>query len=128
MAERRPPGALESSVVRILWDADRPLSAAEVCRAFPGGGARPALTTVLTVLQRLETKRRVTRSVSADGTFVFAARESESGHVADTMLAALLATQDRSAVLLRFAGSLDAEDVDVLRRALGEQDDQGTAE
>jgi predicted transcriptional regulator len=119
---------LESSVVRILWDADHPLSATEVCRAFPGSGPRPALTTVLTVLQRLETKRRVTRTVSADGTFVFAARESESGHVAETMLAALLATQDRSAVLLRFAGSLDAEDVDVLRRALGEQDDPGTAE
>jgi predicted transcriptional regulator len=128
VAERRPPGALESSVVRILWDADHPLSAAGVCRAFPGGGARPAITTVLTVLQRLEAKRRVTRSVSSGGTLVFTARESESGHVAETMLAALLATQDRSAVLLRFAGSLDAGDVDVLRRALGEQDSPGTAE
>lgn len=114
-------------MIRILWDAALPLSAAEVRKAFPeaGPGPRPALTTVLTVLQRLEAKRRVTRSVSADGTLAFAARQSESGQAADAMLATLLATGDRSAVLLRFAGSLDAEDVEVLRRALGESDDQG---
>jgi predicted transcriptional regulator len=128
MAERRPPGALESSVVRILWAADGPLSAADVSRAFPATEPRPALTTVLTVLQRLEVKGRIIRSVSSDGTLVFAARESESGHVAEAMLTALLATQDRNAVLMRFAGSLAAEDVDVLRRALGEQDSPGTAE
>ncbi|HEY6794591.1 MAG TPA: BlaI/MecI/CopY family transcriptional regulator [Kineosporiaceae bacterium] len=127
MVERRRPGALESSVIRILWDAGRPLSATEVHRAFPPAGA-PAFTTVLTVLQRLEAKQRVTRSVSDNGTLVFAARQSESGHAAETMLAALLATQDRSAALLRFAGSLEAEDVDVLRRALGEADGPGTPE
>lgn len=116
MAGRRRPGALEAGVIRILWDAGRPLSAAEVRRAF--GADAPAFTTVLTVLQRLAAKRRVVRSVSDDGTLAFAARQSESGHAAETMLAALLASQDRGAVLLRFAGGLDAEDVDVLRRAL----------
>ncbi len=49
---------------------------------------------------------------------VFAATQSESGYASDAMLTALLKSSDRDAVLLQFAGNLDARDVDLLRRAL----------
>jgi len=102
--------------MRALWDAGRPLSAAEVRAAVPADA--PALTTVLTVLQRLHAKHRVERGLSPEGTLTFRAADSESGHTAATMLAALLTAQDRSEALLRFAGTLDEQDVALLRRAL----------
>ncbi len=120
VVERRSSGALEAAVMRLLWDADGPLTARELQSRFAAQPAPPALTTVLTVLERLRTKHRVRRIESTDGRLTFAAAQSESRHAAETMAAALLAASDRSAALLRFAGALDQTDLELLRRAVGQ--------
>jgi predicted transcriptional regulator len=125
MAHRRSRGALEQAVLRVLWDEGGPMSARQIRDRIAGdpaaaGGAAsgvPALTTVLTVLDRLRAKHLVTKDAAAGG-FVFATVSSESGFAADAMVTALLAATDRDAALLRFARRLDGRDLEVLRQAL----------
>ncbi len=118
MGQRRSPGALESAVLRALWAAGAPLTAQEIrTRIADDSPTMPALTTVLTVLDRLRIKQLVTKTAAAGG-HVFAAASSESGFTADAMVAALLAAADRDAALLRFARRLEGRDLQVLRRAL----------
>lgn len=118
MSERRTRGELESAVLHALWDAREPLSAREILGRFGESEGVPALTTVLTVLDRLRAKGRVAKTASPGGGVLFEATESESRYTADAMLAALVGAADRSAALLRFAGDLDERDIAVLRRAL----------
>lgn len=125
MSERRTRGELESAVLRALWDAPAPLSAREILGRFGESEGVPALTTVLTVLDRLRAKGRVSKTASPGGGVLFEATESESRYAADAMLAALVGTADRSAALLRFAGDLDERDVAVLRRALASGEEPG---
>lgn len=116
---RRSRGELESRVMHILWDAGQALSAREILDRFPDVEAVPALTTTLTVLDRLGKKGTVLKSPARAGGFVFAAAVSEPESTAETMVSALLSSHDRSAALLSFAGELDERDVELLRRALG---------
>jgi predicted transcriptional regulator len=115
---RRNRGELETSVLRILWGADGPLSARQIMDQFPDGSA-PVLTTMLTVLDRLVKKTTVTKTPNGSNGFVFAASAPESSFTADAMVSALSASSDRGAALLRFAGELDTHDVELLRKALG---------
>jgi predicted transcriptional regulator len=105
-------------VLRILWSHDGALSAREVVSGFPDRDAAPALTTVLTVLDRLAKKGSVTRWESGPRGAVFSASTLESAFTAEAMVSALAVSSDRNAALLRFAGELDARDIDVLRRAI----------
>jgi predicted transcriptional regulator len=115
---------LEAAVLRILWQAERPLTAREIQAGFDQGGRVPAITTVLTVLDRLRVKQLVSKS-SAEGGFVFSAARSQSGYVVDAMMAALATAEDRSPALLQFAATLDPRDLQTLRRALGVGDVPG---
>lgn len=117
MTIRRAPGSLETEVLRRLWDAESPLSSRQLRESFPDD-ARPALTTVLTVLSRLEAKRLVGRQDAVGGS-TFAASRPEAEQVAGSMNSLLQRVSDREAVLAQFAGSLDEQDTDALRRALG---------
>ncbi len=99
-----------------LWRADGPLTSAEVRDAFPEAH-RPALTTILTVLSRLEDKERVIREPHASGA-TFAPAAAESADAAESMAHVLDGVADRQAALARFAGALAPEDVAALRRAL----------
>jgi len=127
MPQRRSRGALEAAVLEMLWAAGRPLSARELRERFAEGlggdpavdGETPALTTVLTVLERLQGKGLVLRTRSEDGRAMFSAARSQSGLAADAMVAALKAATDRDTVLLRFARRLDEHELDLLRKALG---------
>jgi len=111
----RDRGQLEADVMRQLWDADRPRTAKEIQAGF--GADAPAITTLLTVLDRLRRKGLVNRS-DARTNITFSAAQSESDRVVESMLQSLQETGDRQAVLLRFAGDLDSSDAEVLRRAL----------
>lgn len=122
MAERRERGALESVVLRELWRADRALSARDIIDRLDAETHVPALTTVLTVLDRLRAKGRVLKSESPGGGALFEPAESESSSAASAMLAALVNSSDRNAALLRFAGDLDQRDLATLRTALGNDD------
>lgn len=108
-------GELERAVVQVLWDAEAPLTARQVAELLPG--RELAVTTVLTVLSRLERKGVVRRS--RDGrAHSYEPVASRSEHTAALMQQALETSGDRDAALARFVGTVTPEDADALRRAL----------
>lgn len=111
----RDRGQLEADVMHLLWAADGPQTAKQLQSGF--GADAPAVTTLLTVLERLGRKGLVRRS-AARTNITFTAARSESDHAVESMINSLQATEDREAVLLRFAGDLDSDDAELLRRAL----------
>lgn len=117
----RAKGELRTAVLRILWAADEPLTAKQIRAAFPETDGIPAITTLLTVLDRLGATGLVDRAPSASGESVFSAASAESQFTADAMIAALLNADDSSAALMRFAGELDEGHLEILRKALGER-------
>jgi predicted transcriptional regulator len=113
----RPRGQLEQAVLEALWSAgDAGLTARQILESFPE--PRPALTTVLTVLERLGKKDAVVRDEHADAPLTFRAVRSRADHAAGLMQTALAGSSDRAAALLQFTGSLAEDDLDALRRAL----------
>jgi predicted transcriptional regulator len=115
----RAKGELRTAVLRILWAADRPLTAKEIRAAFDPDETMPAITTLLTVLDRLGGSGLVDRAPTDIGESVFSASAPESEYTADAMLSALMNADDTSAALLRFAGELDDGHLEILRSALG---------
>jgi predicted transcriptional regulator len=114
----RAKGELRTAVLRILWAADRPLTAKEIRASFGPDETVPAITTLLTVLERLGSSGLVERAPSSIGESVFSAPAPESEYTADAMLSALMNADDTSAALLRFAGELDDGHLEILRSAL----------
>ncbi|RCK68449.1 transcriptional regulator [Desertihabitans brevis] len=115
-ARRRARGELETAVLRTLWQSEQPLTAQELLPRLPG--ATPALTTVLTALERLRVKGEVVRVGEGTRGVRFRPARSESEYTGEAMLATLADSSDRTAALLKFAGSLDPQDVAALRDAL----------
>ena len=113
-------GELERAVLGVLWSAPGPVSAREVLTTLSQedqGGRRLAVTTVLTVLDRLRRKGLARRE--RDGrAHRYEAAISREAYVADLMMEALGQAPDRGAALNRFLGSVTATDADHLRRAL----------
>jgi predicted transcriptional regulator len=114
----RAKGELRTAVLRILWAADQPLTAKEIRAAFGPDETMPAITTLLTVLDRLGSSGLVDRAPTDIGESVFSASAPESEYTADAMLSALMNADDTSAALLRFAGELDDGHLEILRSAL----------
>jgi predicted transcriptional regulator len=107
-------------VLSRLREAPEPLTGRQVWASCTVDGAShgPARTTVLTVLARLEHKGVIRR---LDGDPVrFEAVRAESEAVAAQMQTLLERASDRHAVLLQFAGLLDAEDLAALAQDPGE--------
>jgi predicted transcriptional regulator len=115
-------GQLERGVLQVLWDAPGPASARDVLAALTRRDPAQrelAVTTVLTVLDRLRRKGLVRRE--RDGrAHLYQASVSREDYVADLMLEALGQAPDRSAALTRFLGGVSPADTDHLRRTLGE--------
>ena len=101
-----------------LWadDAASGLTARQILDTFPE--PHPALTTVLTVLERLGKKGAVVREERHDAPLAFRAVYSRADHAASLMRSALAATTDREAALPQFTGSLASDDLDAVRRAV----------
>jgi predicted transcriptional regulator len=112
----RARGELEGSIMRILRDSSAPMSAKDVQAAMDG--QVPAYTTVMTALDRLHKKGEVIRSGDSPRKIRFEATRSEQEHASQAMVTALGGASDRTATLLRFAGTLDDDDLDALRRAI----------
>jgi predicted transcriptional regulator len=117
-------GLLERSVMQALWDADAPLSAYDVLPLVSGGGGtkRLAVTTVLTVLSRLE-KKGFVRADRTARPHHYVATASRADHVAELLHEALGESADRHAVLERFVGGVSAADAAVLRDLLARRSD-----
>ncbi|SNQ48440.1 putative transcriptional regulator [Frankia canadensis] len=114
-------GDLERSVMDVLWSSDAWsidgwLTAREVAARLDHERDL-AYTTVLTVLERLERKGFVRRQRAARA-HRYAAADSREAVVAEAMMEALGTADDRGSALVRFVGSVSAEEAEILRRAL----------
>jgi predicted transcriptional regulator len=112
--ERRPAGALESSVLAALWAAGEPQTAAQIRAAIPQPLAR---TTVATLLARLYDKGAIGRNAGGRG-FAYFPVEDSHGLTARRMHRELDQDADRGVVLARFVKGLNPDDEAELRRLL----------
>lgn len=108
-------GELERNVMNAIWVHDDGLSAAELRDVL--SGRELALTTVHTVLTRLEKKGFVTRDRSIRPHRYLAVSTRED-HVAELMSEVLSQAPDRQAVLARFLGTVSEADTKTLRNLL----------
>jgi predicted transcriptional regulator len=117
VVRRRPDGALEMEVLKVLWRATSPMSPGEVRDAL---GGELAYTTVTTVLTRLHDKQLVRRSARGRA-FEYGPAVTESELTARRMDEALSSTDDRAGALSGFVGKLSKRDIAMLRLAMGDQ-------
>ncbi|HEY4616145.1 MAG TPA: BlaI/MecI/CopY family transcriptional regulator [Citricoccus sp.] len=108
-------GDLERSVMDLLWDRPGPHTANEVRDAL---GGELAVTTVLTVLSRLEKKGLVLRD-GGRRPHRYAAASSREDHTVGLLNEVLGSVPDRQAVLARFLGGIDPDEAAAVRRLLG---------
>ena len=108
-------GELERAVLEALWDRRDGATAREVLAALPDRDL--AVTTVLTVLDRLGRKGMVHRERQGRAHLYRAATTREE-YVADLMLDALGQAPDRDAALTRFLGGVTDTDTAHLRQVL----------
>ncbi|AWB86626.1 BlaI/MecI/CopY family transcriptional regulator [Mycetocola zhujimingii] len=113
-------GELERSVMDVLWSTDGSLSANDLRDSLDSGlGAREvAVTTVLTVLSRLENKGFVERDRSTRP-HLYRSVTSRAEHTADLMHEVLGTANDREAALARFVGQVSPQEAETLRALLG---------
>lgn len=110
-------GELERSVMDVLWASENPLSANDL-RDRLDGAKEVAVTTVLTVLSRLENKDFVERDRSTRP-HLYRSVTTRAEHTADLMHEVLGAAPDREAALARFIGQVSPEEAETLRTLLG---------
>lgn len=107
-------GELERSVMTLLWDSGEHLSANEVCEQLEED---LAVTTVLTVLSRLEKKTMVQRE-RRSRPHRYSATASREEHTVEMLNEVLGTAPDREAVLARFIGGVSEAEAASLRRIL----------
>lgn len=108
-------GELERAVMDVLWGAPGPCTARDVRDALAERAL--AMTTVLTVLGRLERKGLVSRT--RDGrAHRYHASATREDHIAALMRDALDGAPDRGAVLVRFLGAMPPEEQETIRDLL----------
>jgi predicted transcriptional regulator len=115
-------GELERSIMDALWASENPLSATELQEtleelARDTSGKQLAVTTVLTVLSRLEHKGLVVRDRTVRP-HLYRASSSQADHTAELMHEILGSSTDRSEVLARFLGQVSPEEAAALRGLL----------
>ncbi|WP_410596077.1 BlaI/MecI/CopY family transcriptional regulator [Amycolatopsis sp. lyj-23] len=113
-AMRRAPGTLEAEVLAVLWNAEEPLSPADVQAQLEDD---LAYTTVVTILTRLHDKGVAMREKHGRS-FRYHAVDDEAGLAARKMTKVLDGEPDRGSVLARFVTQLSETDEEVLRALL----------
>ncbi|MFT4148254.1 MAG: BlaI/MecI/CopY family transcriptional regulator [Micrococcaceae bacterium] len=111
-------GNLEKNIMDILWDSQNPVSAKELLEEINKDYSKKlAITTVLTVLSRLESKNLVIRNRAARP-HLYSPSASRSDHTAQLIHQVLNDSQDRAAVLTHFVGNVSSEEAVLLRKLL----------
>ena len=108
-------GELERAVMSVLWEMPDGATARDVLSALPG--PELAVTTVLTVLDRLQKKNLVRRDRDGRAHRYYPMR-SRAEFLSDLMVQALDSSDDRGAVLARFIGTMPEDDTATLRALL----------
>jgi predicted transcriptional regulator len=103
---RRADGALETDVLRALWNIDRPASPSDVIEDMC---TNLAYTSIATILGRLCDKGLATRKRSGRA-YKYEAASSEADLTAQRLRAILHAASDRQSALAGFAEALDPAD------------------
>ena len=112
-------GELERTIMEVLWASPDGLPVADVRERVNAERAQPAaLTTVLTVLSRLESKKLI-ETDRRERPRRYRAIDDHASHTAQLMHDVLGSAQDREAALARFLDTVPRSDVDTLRRLLG---------
>ena len=111
---RRPDGALENDVLRVLWAADGPLLPGEINDRLDAGYA---YTSIATILTRLQAKGLVTRN-AAGRAFAYSAAVDEPELAVQRISELLDSTSDRTQVLSRFIGGLSDREAKAIRALL----------
>ncbi|WDF34591.1 BlaI/MecI/CopY family transcriptional regulator [Arthrobacter agilis] len=116
-------GDLERTVMDLLWATPEAMTANALRDAIaeaPSGevGRELAVTTVLTVLSRLEKKGLVERERDSRP-HRYTSVTSREDHTAELMHEVLVTAPDREAVLARFIGSVSEAEAKTLRKLLG---------
>ncbi|MEV4149335.1 BlaI/MecI/CopY family transcriptional regulator [Amycolatopsis sp. NPDC049691] len=109
-------GELEASVMDVLWDAAEPLRVRQVLDEL-NRHRNLAYTTVLTVLDNLHRKGRVTRELE-NRAYRYRPVTTRAEATARSLREVLDSVDDRESVLLHFVSTVTEEESDVLRRAL----------
>lgn len=110
-------GDLELQVMEVLWGTDHALSVREVLAELTRDRDL-AYTTVMTVLDRLSKKGRVTRELDGRAWF-YRPAESRATLMAAEMVAALTGTpEQRRDALREFAAALSPEDARIMCEVL----------
>lgn len=113
-------GELEAIVMGRLWSSPEPMSVREMREAIADRRAL-AYTTVMTVLDNLHTKGRVTREMEGRA-YRYRAAESRDAYSADLMREALDSSGNRASAFLHFVDAIEPEEAAELRRALRDHD------
>jgi predicted transcriptional regulator len=111
-------GELESAVMDRVWEADHPVRVRELLEQLHYEKSL-ALTTVLTVMERLYRKGWLAREKHGRA-HEYWPTVSRADYAAGLMEEALEQGEDRAATLTRFVKMLDSREIDQLRRALGD--------
>jgi predicted transcriptional regulator len=109
-------GPLERAIMESLWETpEAEATVRDVLRSRVGRGS--AYTTVMTVLDRLWRKGFLSRR-TVGRAYAYRVRRTRDQHVADLVARVLSGTKDRRAVFLGFARTVDAHDLEELRRVI----------
>lgn len=119
MAPTRHRGELEAEIMDILWGSPIALTAKDIQGRFQVHV--PAITTVITVLDRMRIKGSVEREASGGRSYLYRSVVSRENQIARVMTDALAGADDQNAALLLFAGTLSDEDRAFLGKALREK-------
>lgn len=111
---RRPDGALETDVLRVLWAADAPLLPGEINERLDAGYA---YTSVATILTRLQSKGLVVRS-PVGRAYAYEAVVDEAGLAVRRISELLDSSSDRAKVLSRFIDALSPREAKAIRAIL----------
>lgn len=113
---RRPDGALENDVLRVLWAARAPLLPGEINDRLDAGYA---YTSVATILSRLLAKGLVVRT-PVGRAFAYEPAVDEPDLAVRRISELLDSSSDRAQVLSRFIGGLSAREAKAIRALLDE--------
>ena len=116
MAIKRKQGELESEVLGCLWDRPAGLTSRQILALL--GDDSIKITTVLTVLSRLEDKNLVTKAAGPGRGFIFQAATTRDQHTAKALVALVGQTGNPAAVFSHFASGLSAKQLKELKEAL----------
>ncbi len=116
MAIKRKRGELESEVLGCLWDRPAGLTSQQILALL--GDDSIKITTVLTVLSRLEDKNLVTKAAGPGRGFIFQAVTTREQHTAKALVELVGQIGNPAAVFSHFASGLSAKQLKELKEAL----------